>query len=190
MTNIHTLQRKYKPHFDDDCFYIVLFTALEQTHWTCMWFNMSEWLFIARFLISIEVVYLQRWHCWCHMNLLPSRRVQCTPYNHAPCHFMQSLIHKVYACLAVTCHLHFWQNDRDLLRATAVTRGWNGYRNRSQNRKLTLEKKILPPLPQGFKPATFQSRVRCSNHWAIPCPLSYPPPTELFPFELPEIFSA
>ena len=24
--------------------------------------------------------------------------------------------------LAVTCHLHFWQNDRDLLRATAVTR--------------------------------------------------------------------
>ena len=37
---------------------------------------------------------------------------------------------KVYACLAVTCHLHFWQNDRDLLRATAVTRGWNGYRNK------------------------------------------------------------
>ena len=25
-------------------------------------------------------------------------------------------------CLAVTCHLHFWQNDRDLLRATEVTR--------------------------------------------------------------------
>ena len=24
--------------------------------------------------------------------------------------------------LAVTCHVHFWQNDRDLLRATAVTR--------------------------------------------------------------------
>ena len=26
----------------------------------------------------------------------------------------------MYVCLAVTCHLHFWQNDRDLLRATAV----------------------------------------------------------------------
>ena len=26
-------------------------------------------------------------------------------------------------CLFVTCHLHLWQNDRDLLRATAVTRG-------------------------------------------------------------------
>ena len=80
-------------------------------------------------------------------------------------------IRKVYACLAVTCHLHFWQNDRDFLRATAVTRGWNGYRNKSQHRKSTLEKKILPPFQQGFEPATFQSRVRCSNHWAIPAPL-------------------
>ena len=53
---------------------------------------------------------------------------------------------RVYACLTVTCHLHFWQNDRDLLRATAVTRGWNGYRNKSQRRKSTLEKKLLPPL--------------------------------------------
>ena len=91
-----------------------------------------------------------------------------TPYNHAPCHFMQSHIHKVYACLAVTCHLHLWQNNRGLLRATAVTRGWNGYRNKSQHRKLTLEKKILPPLQQGFEPMTFWSWVRCSNHWAIP----------------------
>ena len=31
---------------------------------------------------------------------------------------MQSHMRKVYACLAVTCHLHFWQNDRDLLLAT------------------------------------------------------------------------
>ena len=38
---------------------------------------------------------------------------------------MQSHIRKVYASLAVTCHLHLWQNDRDLLRATAVTRGGN-----------------------------------------------------------------
>ena len=83
---------------------------------------------------------------------------------------MQSHIRKVYACLAVTCHLHFWQDDQDLLvlRATAVTRGWNRYQNKSQHRKLTLEKKILPPLPQGFEPTTFQSRVQRSNHWAVP----------------------
>ena len=37
----------------------------------------------------------------------------------------------MHVCLAVTCHLHFWQNGRDILRATAVTRGWNGYRNES-----------------------------------------------------------
>ena len=102
-----------------------------------------------------------------------SRRVLRTPYNHALCHFMQSHIRKVYVCLAVTCHLHFWQNDRGLLRATAVTRGWNGYRNKSQHRKLTLEKKILPPLQQGFEPVTFRSRVWRSNHWAIPAPLIF-----------------
>ena len=57
-----------------------------------------------------------------HETAAISAQVLCTPYNHAPCHFMQSHIRKVYACLAVTCHLSFWQNDRDLLRATAVTR--------------------------------------------------------------------
>ena len=43
-------------------------------------------------------------------------------YTHALCHFMQSHIRKVHAYLAVTCHLHFWQNDWGLSRATAVER--------------------------------------------------------------------
>ena len=73
----------------------------------------------------------------------------------------------VYMCLAVTCHLHFWRNDRDLLR---VTGEWNGYRNKSQHRRLTLEKKILPPHLPGLEPGTFRSRSRRSNHWAIPAP--------------------
>ena len=79
----------------------------------------------------------------------------------------------MYACLAVTCHLHFWQNDRDFLRATVVTRGWNGYRNKSQHRKSTLEKKILPPFQQGFEPRPF-------NHesGALTTEL-FPPPTAL-----------
>ena len=55
----------------------------------------------------------------------------CTPYNHVLCHFMQSQIRKVLAYLAATCYPHFWQNGRCLLRATAVTWGWNGYRNKS-----------------------------------------------------------
>ena len=90
--------------------------------------------------------------------------------TNAEARFNKIHIRKVYACLAVTWHLHFWQNDRDFLRATVVTRGWNGYRNKSQHRKSTLEKKILPPFQQGFEPATFQSRVWRSNHWAIPAP--------------------
>ena len=82
------------------------------------------------------------------MKLLPFQRVlcTCTPYPHAPCHFMQSHTRKMHAYLAVTCHLHFWQTDRGLLRATAVTRWWNGYQNKSRHGKLTLEKKILPPV--------------------------------------------
>ena len=55
------------------------------------------------------------------------------PYTNLQCHFTESHIRRVCVCLAVTCHLHFWRNDRDLLRATAVTRGWNGYRNKSQH---------------------------------------------------------
>ena len=36
---------------------------------------------------------------------------------------MQSHIRKVRAYLAVTCHLHFWQNDQGLLHAAAAVGG-------------------------------------------------------------------
>ena len=100
-----------------------------------------------------------------HETAAVSAQVLCTPYNHALCQFMQSHIRKVDAGLAVSCHLHFWQNDRDLF---GVTQGWNGYQNKSQHRKSTTEKKFLPPLLQGFEPTTFQPQVRHSDHWAIP----------------------
>ena len=48
--------------------------------------------------------------------------------------------------LTVRCHLHFRQNDQDLLRVTAGMRGWNRFQNKSRHRELTLEKKILPQL--------------------------------------------
>ena len=107
-----------------------------------MWFYMSDWLFIAVFFsfffLNIHRSCVLTALAWLvpHETAAVSAQVLCTPYNHAPSHFMQSHIRKVYTCLAVACHLHFWQNDRDLLRATAVTRGWNGYRNKSQHRKL------------------------------------------------------
>ena len=126
------------------------------------------------------MVYLQRWPGRCHVKLSSSWRILCTPNYHTPCHFMQGHLCKV--CLAVTCHLRFWQNDRDLLCATVVKWGWNRYQNKSQHRKSTLKKKILLPLLQGFEPTTFQSQVRHSNHWAIPTPtvgVNVPPDIQL-----------
>ena len=86
-------------------------------------------------------------------------------------------IGRVHVSLAVTCHLHVWQNDRDLLLAITGTRGGgggggggNGHRSKSQGKQLTLEKKFLPLLLPGLEPAIFQSRVRRSNHRAIPDP--------------------
>ena len=156
--------------------YIALFSSLlsRLTVLACG----SAWVtsFIARFL-NIHRSGVLTALAWLvpHETAAISAQVLCTPYNHAPCPFMQSHIRKVYACLAVTCHLHFWQNDRDLLCATVVTKGGGGnrYRNKSQHRKSTLEKKILLPFLQGFEPATFQSWIQRSNHWAIPAPLVF-----------------
>ena len=49
----------------------------------------------------------------------------------------------MYVSLGVTCHLHFWQNDQGLLRATAVTWGVERTPNKSQQTKSTLEKTLL-----------------------------------------------
>ena len=67
--------------------------------------------------------------------------------------YMHSYIRKVYVCLAVTCHRHFWQNDLDLLRATAVTA-----------QKVDPGQEHFPAAAAGIEPATFQSRVWRSNH--------------------------
>ena len=43
----------------------------------------------------------------------------CTPYNREPVDsvtvFKATYVWAVTVCVAVTGHLHFWQNDRDLL---------------------------------------------------------------------------
>ena len=90
--------------------------------------------------------------------------------TNAEARFNKSHIRKVYAYLAVTCHLHFWQNDQDFLRATVVTRGWNGYRNKSQHRKSTLEKKILPPFPSVAKFGWFYLGETTAARTVLPDP--------------------
>ena len=99
------------------CCWLLLYSVIlhSQADSLCLHAIVHErWAFYV-FWISTEVVYLQCWHGWCHIKLLSSWYVLCTPYNYAPCHFMQSHICKVHAYFAVTCHLHFWQNDWDLL---------------------------------------------------------------------------
>ena len=59
----------------------------------------------------------------------------------------------------VTCHLHFWQNDR-VFYVPRRQDGMEGTSNKSQHRKLTLEKRNLLFLLPGFELATFRSRVR------------------------------
>ena len=53
----------------------------------------SVFLFLF-FLISTEVVYLQRWHGWCHMKLQPSRRKFCVHHTN---------MHHVTSCKATSC---------------------------------------------------------------------------------------
>ena len=91
-----------------------------------------------------------------------SPQVLCTRPNYRALFYgvIRCRIRRVHVCLAVICRL---KNDRDLLRATAVTRGWNGYRSKSQHRNLILEKIILPPLMQGIEPVTFGSHARRST---------------------------
>ena len=92
--------------------------------------------------------------------------------GHAPSHVTSceaTDIGRVHACLAVTCHLHFWQNyDRDLFTYFCVNKGVERTPKKSQHRKLTLEKKILPPLLPGlvlFEARTerFQNKVNLAG---------------------------
>ena len=102
-------------------FCIALFSALEQTRCAHVGCD-SEWVTIHLWrvvLISTEVMYWQR--ClvvaWLGASFLCTIQT-CTTLQ---CHFIQSHIGRVYACLAATCHLHFWQNDRDSSGATAYS---------------------------------------------------------------------
>ena len=110
----------------------------------------------------------------CHVNLLPSWHTffnsVCTmdtsqSMDHASgwqWHFILSHMRSVLTCIhsVFSCSL-----PPAFLCATSVTWGWHGYQNKSQHRKLTLEKKILLLLLPGLEPV--------SQVW-YSVPLSYP----------------
>ena len=83
----------------------------------------------------------------------------------------KSHIRKVHAWVAVTCHLHFWQNDRDRLRVTAVTRGWKRIPKQESAQKVDPGEKKYSP-----RSSCWDSNPRSFNHEssAVTIALSYP----------------
>ena len=82
--------------------------------------------FTARFWMSAKVVYLPR--CLVVTRLVPRETAAVSRYVYTiqlstslQCRFNPGYIRKVHVCLAVICHLHFWQNAWNRLRAIAVT---------------------------------------------------------------------
>ena len=82
-----------------------------------------------------------------HVSLLPYPHRAWIAYS-AHYKFIGSWVY--YACLGVTYHPHFWQNDFGLLCATVVMFGME-WILKNQHRKFALEKKIFPLLLPGFK---------------------------------------
>ena len=104
-----------------DRFYIALFSAFELTHCALMidYLKKKNRFFYSTFLY-IHGSGLQ--HCLIVTWLVPRETAAVSArsvYTIQPCtmsrHFMQIHIRRVHVCLVLTCHLHFWQNDRDLL---------------------------------------------------------------------------
>ena len=123
------------------------------------------------------MVHLQR--CLVVAWLLPcetaavSRHVLCTAYYTTMYDFTVSLNAKAHTqgAFVSSCNLHFLQNDRDLVRATAVTRGWNRYRNKSQHRKSTMEKKISSRSCRDSNPRPFGHESGALTTELSPLPL-------------------
>ena len=135
--------------------YISLTSAVEQTQCSHV-ARHYEWVtvsFYSALKKNIHCNFVQTALFACYMASVVQnccRLGTCSVYTIQPCtslqsHFIQSHIHKV----------HVWQNDQDLLCATAVTQGWNRYQNESGQKKVTLEKKICPLLLQAVKPENF-----------------------------------
>ena len=157
--------------------YTVLFSTSEQTHCALVVCN-SKWLTVAlhsMFWMSTQVVTMlfscymtgATWNCYC----LGAYSV----YTIQPCtslqgHFIWSHKCVMHVCWGATCHPHSWQNDLDLLCATVVTQGWNGYLNKSAQKVDHGE--VLLPLLVGLKPTSFQSQVWHSATELSPLPLA------------------
>ena len=97
----------------------------------------------------------------------------CTPCTSLQCHFIRNHIRRKPVCLDVTWHPRFWQNDQDLLRATAVLWEWNGYRESAQ--KVDHGEENSPASPAGTRPPRPFNHESCTKTTKL-SPTSPPPP--------------
>ena len=75
------------------------------------------------FSFDLKELKQARKECWCPMKLLYLGRSSVyaiQPCTSLQCHLIRSHLCWVHVCLAATCHLHFWQNDQNVLHATRV----------------------------------------------------------------------
>ena len=108
------------------------------TDWLCLPVILNEWLFFNNVFLNMHwsgvltvlfCCYMAgaTWNCWYSVYSV---------YTIQPCamwwHFMQSHIRRVHTCLAVTRTVG--RMTGIFCDATAVTRGWNEDRNKSQHR--------------------------------------------------------
>ena len=122
-----------------DHFHIALFPALERTHctlvtcgveWVTVTFHCEFWYPLKWCAYSTNGRYMAgaTWNCCCLSIQCVCTIQPCTSFQ---CHFIQSHRRRMHECLTLTCHLHFWQNDQDLLLSAVSTQGWNRYQHKS-----------------------------------------------------------
>ena len=102
-------------------------------------------------------------HFWIGSHIMPRQQ-----HSQPSSDFIGS---RMYACLGVTCHLHFWQSDQGRLCATVVT-GLEWTPNKSQHTKLTLAPFPTPPPPTKKKEwVTYLSldKVCCGRAMCFTC---------------------
>ena len=137
----------------------------------CMWFWMMTGAFLtvnfecppSGGLTALFGCYMvdATWNCCCLSSHSVYSVYTIQPCTSLQCQFIWSYIRRVHLYLAVTWHLHFWQNGWDLLHATVVHRGGTDteiIRVNTESWPWRRPKKLLLLLP-GLEHATFQSQV-------------------------------
>ena len=103
--------------------------ALYYSVYCRMWLKMN-----VAFYSTLSVCYTfygacAIWNC-CYLTAFCVHRTTNEPHSMSS-HLMHSHIRRLYACLAITCHLHFWQRQE-----------WNRYRNKVSTESWSRRRKV------------------------------------------------